>query len=731
MQPQKIKYRCYRNYSQDDFNEDLKQTLGDPTLNQLIETEQLDAATERWVNIFLDTAERHAPIKEKIVNERRTHVPWFNTELSELLKEKNKRLQLYWLDGYFTDLKLVKTISNKITHLKRKLKRVYYRDKIQQYEGDPKKMWQVLKEIVQINTRFQDTEPDFLDQNVANDFNSYFATVGTNIQKKLNVQQKDNPLTAHADATALYSTVKSDTPHFSFKPENEETVIKLIDRIRTEVAVGHDNINAKLLKESKNVISTSLTKLVNLSYKTEKFPNCMKKAVVRAIHKKESTEEPSNYRPLSILSVLSKVFERSAADQLVAHLESNNILNEVQHAYRKQHSTHTCLSEITNYIYEQLDQGNLVGIASIDLSKAFDTIDHIHLIQKLEKLGLGRCSLNWCGSYLKERTQRTKFKNYISSEETVTAGVPQGSILGPILFICFVNDLPENFRNCKIMSYADDTQILVSAKTSKQIKQQLENLLKTAQSWYSDNSLLINATKTEVMIVNKRKQKENPHIEVTENGKTKKLDLQTSIKVLGIHIDNELNWNTQVHAVNKKAKLAARNLNRVNNLVPTKSAILLYNSLVATHFNYADTVWSGCGSKNRNKLQRTQNSAVKSLLGRSKRDSTRDALKDANLLPLQAKREIHEGVYAYKALNGKQPAAVCRRYQQQYSLMQNRSAARKILTIPIHKTEKYKDSPIYRTLTTWNSVPQDLKEAGTQQTFKQRLQAHKHKGFIN
>ena len=140
------------------------------------------------------------------------------------------------------------------------------------------------------------------------------------------------------------------------------------------------------------------------------------------------------------------------------------------------------------------------------------------------------------------------------------------------------------------------------------------------------------------MILNKRKQKENPSIEFTENGKTKKLDLQISIKVLGIRIDNELNWNIQVHAVNKKAKLAARNLNRINNLVPTKSAIMLYNSLVATHFNYANTVWSGCGSKNRNKLQRTQNSAVKSLLGRSKQDSTKDALKDANLLPLQEKR---------------------------------------------------------------------------------------------
>ena len=311
--------------------------------------------------------------------------------------------------------------------------------------------------------------------------------------------------------------------------------------------------------------------------------------------------------------MLSKVFERSAADQLVTYLESNNILNETQHAYRKHHSTNTCLNEIINFMYEQLDGGNYVGIASIDLSKAFDTISHSLLLHKLNKLGLGGSCTNWCGSYLKERTQQTKFKNFLSTEETVTAGVPQGSILGPILFICFTNDLPESFKNCKITSYADDTQILVTAKTCKQIKQLLEDLVKTAQTWYTENSLLINATKTEVMLVNRKIRNGNLYIEVTENGKRKKIEFQNTIKVLGVHIDQELNWNKQVNSVNQKAKLAVRNLSRVNHLISTKIGILLYNSLVASHFNYADTVWGGCGMKNKNKLQRTQNSAIKSL----------------------------------------------------------------------------------------------------------------------
>ena len=286
--------------------------------------------------------------------------------------------------------------------------------------------------------------------------------------------------------------------------------------------MGDDDMNAKLLKDAKQVVAEPLSKLINASFKQSKFPSALKKALVKPVHKKDCIEDPSNYRPLSILPVLSKVFERAAANQIVAYLNEHNLLNEIQHAYRKGHSTETCLNEITDFIYEEIDKGNLVGLASLYLSKAFDSIDHDLLIEKLRSLNLGENSLNWCSSYLTGRKQKTKFKKFRSTEEDVTSGVPQGSILGPLLFICFVNDLPESFQNCKIVSYADDTQILVSAKTGKQIKVQLENLLDTAQQWYTRNSLLNNPSKTEVIIFTKRKTKESFEVEITEEGIKKK-----------------------------------------------------------------------------------------------------------------------------------------------------------------------------------------------------------------
>ena len=351
--------------------------------------------------------------------------------------------------------------------------------------------------------------------------------------------------------------------------------------MKNNIAVGTDEIHVKLIKDTKLTIAKSLRQLINLGYKKSKFPKCMKTAIVKAIHKKGETDDPSNYRPLSILPIVSKLFERSAVNQIVQYLENRKILTDVQHAYRKGHSTQTCLNEIVNYIYEENDKGNIVGIASLDLSKAFDSINHDLLLQKLSKLGLGEKSLHWCKSYLTDRKQQTRFSNFTSTMETVTSGVPQGSILGPILFICFVNDLPDVFQNCKIMSYADDTQILVSAKKTTEVKQQIETLIGKAQQWYTRNSLLNNATKTEVMTISRRKNKEPFEVNIIEDGKPETLKPKSSIKVLGIYLDNELNWHRQVNETNKRARYAARNLQRTAHILPFKPRLILYNSLIA------------------------------------------------------------------------------------------------------------------------------------------------------
>lgn len=189
-----------------------------------------------------------------------------------------------------------------------------------------------------------------------------------------------------------------------------------------------------------------------------------------------------------------------------------------------------------------------------------------------------------------------------------------------------------------------------------------------------------------------------------------------------------MNWNRNTNEINKKARNSIRNLQRVNHILPFKLRLILYNSLVASHLTYCDTVWGGLNKRNSSKLQRTQNIAAKSIIGEKNDFPSETALKRSNLLPLLEKRKIHEAVYTQKALSGKQPTAVVKEYEQYKSRMNHRSTERNILTIPKHRTEKFKNSPVYRTITTWNKVPQFLRTTETK-TFKNSYQTYIHKTY--
>ena len=469
-------------------------------------------------------------------------------------------------------------------------------------EGDPKQIWSVLKELTNGYSEKIEVEPDNLDQEKANQYNNYFATVGSEIQKELNIMDID---------------VETKNTGFTFTQETEENVQKLLERIRTNVAVGIDGINAKVLKDGTDILVPILTRIINLGYKLNQFPAQLKTASVKPIHKKNCHNDPVNYRPISILPILSKVFERAAVNQLVKYLE-NGILSANQHAYRRFHSTVTSLAELTNKIYSGLDQGLIVGLVSMDLSKVFDSICHTHLLQKLSNMGLHNKSVQWIKSYLQSRKQRTAFKEVTSKEKEVTSGVPQGSILGPILFLCFTNELANAFPG----------------KTIEEVKMKMERIIMKAEEWYKANSLKSNPSKTEVIIFtpNKNKNIILPTITAFENGKEIELEVSETLKILGVHIDKHMTWNDHITKLRNKTMGIVKHLHRVNKLLPMKIKLQLYDSLVASHLNYADVIWSGCSLANKQKLQRVQSFALKSILGMRKFDSATIALRKLNYL---------------------------------------------------------------------------------------------------
>ena len=449
----------------------------------------------------------------------------------------------------------------------------------------------------------------------------------------------------------------------------------------------------------------------------------MKNAVIRAIHKKGDSEDITNYRPISILPTLSKVIERAATDQLVQHLETNNLLSENQHAYRKGHSAKTCLIEVVDYIYKLIDQKRYTAIASLDLSKAFDSINHSLILQKLSNMDMSENILLWVQSYLSNREQRTKFSSHTSNKEPITSGVPQGSIIGPLLFLCFINDLPSIFQDkCKMVAYADDTQLIVDAKTLPQLVTKLEEIITLAQKWYTQNSMKNNIGKTEILIMNTRNiNLKNIAVKIKDEGQQISLKPQSFIKVLGVLIDDKLNWCKQVNKVKRNSINATRNLHRINHLLPIKEKVNLYNTLIVPHFDYADVVWGGCGKVNSSKLQVVQNFAAKSITGHKKSDSATYSLQKLKFLNLQQRRNIHEAVFTHKSLQQLNPTNINNEYAKQCPTSNTRKSLEGKLNLPIHYTSKYEHSPLYRTIKAWNSCPTEI-NSELPHIFKRNLQ---------
>ena len=364
-------------------------------------------------------------------------------------------------------------------------------------------------------------EPFDINKDKANFFNSFFATVGKRTLEKM--------------GTKVDEFLPTNNHGFNFQEETPETIKAIIDNLKANVAVGYDDLPAKIYKNLSEVLSPSICMLVNLSYLTSTFPQALKHAIVKPIYKnKGSQEDPQYYRPLSVLTILSKIFEKSAKNQLTDFLENNNRLYPSQHAYRRFHSTTTSLAEITDFLHWELEEGNIPAVVSTDLSKAFDTVSHPLLLRKLEQMELNKQSLQWIKSYLSKRTQETRFSEVRSETCEVQSGVPQGSILGPILFIAFTTDLSTSVPESKIVAYADDAAILVSEKDLTNLKRKIELCLEKVQLWYTNNGLLINPSKTEFMVLG---NDNDINVTVKEDGKDISITSKKHLKVLGITVD--------------------------------------------------------------------------------------------------------------------------------------------------------------------------------------------------
>ena len=481
-----------------------------------------------------------------------------------------------------------KSIRNRLNIIIEDSKKQYYTKFFTENSKNLKKVWQGIKEIIHLKSKNSSspkciiqgansiTDPKILAEN----FNSYFSTIANSILK----ERKYEGLKSYRDF--LPQPVANT---FAFDPADKDEVISIICKLNKGKATGPFSILSEILQKTKDALSYPLTKIINLSFTSGIHPSNLKISKTIPIFKKDCPLTLSNYRPISLLSNINKIFEKLIFNRVYGFLEKHKCIYEHQYGFRKKHSTNHALINITDEIREALDKNHTAIRVFVDFQKAFDTVNHSILVSKLDHYGIRGCINDWFKSYLNERKQFVSIDGFNSSETIIEHGVPQGSVLGPLLFLLYINDLHWAIKNCRTYHFADDTNLLGIGKSLKKVQKQINIDLKLLVSWLLANKISLNKTKTELIIFRKPRDKTVKNVKIKLNGL--KLYPSRYIKYLGFLLDETLSGEVHIGELLKKLIRANAMLTKTRHHILENQLISLYYAIFSSHMLYGCQIW--------------------------------------------------------------------------------------------------------------------------------------------
>ena len=500
---------------------------------------------------------------------------------------------------------------------------------------NPKRFWKYVQEKTKSNNgvsalKKEDGKFALNDKDKADTLNNYFSTVFT--------------VEDTSSIPSLEKCSKSDGFSLQDMRVTPDAVKKKLRELDSNKAQGPDQIPPKVLKELSNELAVPLSKLFNISLEKGQVPQDWKVAEVVAIFKKGSRSETGNYRPVSLTCIVCKVLESLIRDEIVRFFTENQLYTNCQHGFRKKRSCTTQLLEVMEDITKLLDNKIPVDIIYLDFRKAFDTVPHERLLVKLEAYGIGGSIVNWIRNFLVNRHQVVRVGEEISGKIAVKSGIPQGSILGPILFTIFINDLPDSVHSsCKI--FADDTKIYNSHDKSDDLQQDLLRI----QEWTNQWNLYFNVDKCRVLHIGKNNKNSNYTLKV--NDEDKLITVTREEKDLGVMFDEALSFDPHIqNSVNKANKMLGL-IKRTFSYLDKNIFGKLYKSLVRPHLEYANAVWYPTLKRQSITMERVQRRATK-LVRKCNNLSYLERLKYLGLHSLHGRRLRGDLIQTYTIFNG-------------------------------------------------------------------------------
>ena len=647
-----------------------------------------------FMKIWNEVINRHCPIRKRRI--RHPDCPWLtNNQPLRAVMAKRDAARSVWRALRTPEAAAeYRRLRNQVKSQLAQARRDYLARQLA--ETDRGAFWQQLKRLYMSPAPSARAPlPTDADQQreLADRFNAYFANVGSNIAAEF---QED--VTAHRIHPRPPAVIAG---AFKPRPITLPELSRAIAAMNSSGAVGPDGVSLSVVKRCLPVLAPHLLRLVNTSIVTRAFPESWKVATVVPIFKSGDPTVPSNFRPISLLSHLSKVTEKVVCDQLSSYLAHHNALNDCQFAYRHGHSTEDAVLSAVDWVSQAVDEGEICTITTADLSKAFDSVDHGVLLAKLGWYGIDS---SWFASYLSGRSQVVR--GGTSTPLPVTHGVPQGSIAGPILFSLLVNDLP-CYLSCKVISYADDTQLLDRSKPDdlslSALQTRTQATLAIMENWFRTNSLKMNAKKTDFILLGTRtnvKKTQNFHLRLESSI----MMPSRSLRLLGVVIDPVLSWEHHISQVVKRCNCILISLYRFRHNFTQDTLKLLIQTHVFPHILYCLSAWGGATKTQLTRIQKIINFAARVVTGARRSDRIGPALQTLGWHRVEELVEARDVSKVSRSLQCGPPAVrnmfVARSVVSQRA---TRSSEAGNLHLPRCQLEQTKRSFRYRAVVSWNS----------------------------
>lgn len=717
-----ISYRSFKNFDVNHFFFDLNQT----PFNIIHAETDPDIALSAWYTLFLSVLDKHAPVRRKRV--RSDEQPqWLNQEIIHAMKYRDKLRREKRFDEFKSERKRVKLL---IRQAKKSLV-----DQLIKQDKEVRTLWKAMSVVTGDSKRRSRTIPCDLTPDI---FNSHFLSVADSIAPPTGCTQQ------HACTNTLINFCRgklAGSATFSIPSIAVYEVGKFIEKMPNKKSAGFDEISPKILKLSLPYIVESLTHIYNLCISNGTFPDQLKIAKVTPIPKSKEVSDINNYRPISVLPILSKPLERHVHKHLLQHLDSHDLIYPLQSGFRPNHSCHTALARLTNTWLSAMNNKQMTGAVFIDLKKAFDLVDHKILLEKLRLyLPSGSTSNNitnntshentnmkpslpnattFFQSYLTNRVQYVSVNGSCSFNGVVTRGVPQGSVLGPLLFGLFINDLPLHLipNNVSCDLFADDASIHTPDTDINSINVRLQDALKTVQVWCYHNSMVLNPRKTECMLVATRQKLQREPLTLSLTIEGHEIEQVTEHRLLGVTFDDQMKWESHINTICKKVSKNVFLLSKLKGFIDMDTRKMFFNAHIMSHINYCSTTWDGSSDVHKKKLDSLYRRAAKQVLP-DPTLTTDQKMSVLQILPLSKHLLYNKGVMMFKVWTHKVPPYLFNMFSKAQSKYET---SRKNFDLPLPRKDFYKASLAFSGPKLWNWLPSDIKEATSLPSFKAKL----------